>query len=131
MAVILDTNALSAFLKNEPGVGAVVAQAHSLFVPVIVTGEYRYGLQRSARRATLTAKLEAFLADVRILVIDEATSRVYAVVRDELRAAGTPIPENDVWIASLARQNALPLLSDDSHFDHVAGVDRRSWSPSP
>ena len=131
MAVILDTNALSAFLKNEPGIGAVVAQAHALFVPVIVTGEYRFGLQRSARRATLTAKLEEFLADARILAIDEATSRVYAVVRDELRAAGTPIPENDVWIASLVRQNGLPLVSDDGHFDHVAGIDRRSWRQPP
>ncbi len=131
MAVILDTNALSAFLKNEPGIGTVVAQAHALFVPVIVTGEYRFGLQRSSRRAALTVKLETFLADVRILVIDEATSCVYVVVRDELRAAGTPIPENDLWIASLARQNGLPLLSADAHFDHVAGVERRSWRPNP
>ena len=128
--MILDTSALSAFLKNEPGIGTVVAQAHALFVPVIVTGEYRFGLQRSSHRAALTAKLEVVLADVRILVIDEATSRVYAVVRDELRAAGTPIPENDVWTASLARQNGLPLLSADAHFDHVAGVERRSWQPS-
>ena len=63
-------------------------------------------------------------------MIDEATSRVYVVVREELRAAGTPIPENDVWIASLVRQTGLPLLSDDAHFDHVVGVDRRSWRPS-
>ena len=125
--MILDTNALSAFFKDDPGIGSVVAAADRLFVPVIVLGEYRFGLQRSSLRAKLTVTLEAFLADVDILVVDDASSRVYATVREELRAAGTPIPENDVWIAALARQHRLPLVSDDAHFDRVAGVDRRAW----
>lgn len=35
-----------------------------------------------------------------------------------------PIPVNDAWIAALARQHDLPVLSNDSHFDAVEGVQR-------
>jgi tRNA(fMet)-specific endonuclease VapC len=36
----------------------------------------------------------------------------------------TPIPANDTWIAALARQHGLPVLSNDAHFDVVAGIQR-------
>jgi len=48
-------------------------------------------------------------------------------VRDELKRSGRPIPGNDLWIAALARQHALPLLSRDRHFDLVPGVQRIGW----
>jgi predicted nucleic acid-binding protein len=44
-----------------------------------------------------------------------------------LRAAGTPIPGNDMWIAALSRQHAMPVISRDSHFDFVGGLRRRTW----
>ena len=40
---------------------------------------------------------------------------------------GRPIPENDVWIAALARQHELPIVSRDEHFDDVPGVERLAW----
>ena len=36
-------------------------------------------------------------------------------------------PENDVWIAALARQHGLSVMSRDIHVDCVAGVRRVSW----
>jgi len=62
-----------------------------------------------------------------VLAITSETSRIYADIRHELRAAGQPIPENDLWIAALARQHALPILTNDAHFDHVFGLERISW----
>jgi predicted nucleic acid-binding protein len=44
-----------------------------------------------------------------------------------LRLAATPIPENDLWIAALARQHSLRLASRDAHFDKVPGLHRVSW----
>ena len=38
-----------------------------------------------------------------------------------------PIPANDLWIAALARQHSLPLLSRDRRFDFVAGLKRLGW----
>jgi len=38
--------------------------------------------------------------------------------------AGTPIPANDCWIAALAQQHRLPIISQDRHFDSVKGIQR-------
>jgi predicted nucleic acid-binding protein len=48
-------------------------------------------------------------------------------VRHELRRKGRAIPGNDLWIAALARQHALPLISRDQHFDFVSGLTRTGW----
>jgi tRNA(fMet)-specific endonuclease VapC len=61
------------------------------------------------------------------LPVDLATTAHYARVRNELRRGGTPIPENDVWIAALARQHSLPVVSRDVHFDVVPQLVRRAW----
>jgi len=125
--MILDTNALSAFLKEDRSVLRYVDEAEAFCLPVIVLGEYRFGLTGSKDRAALTAKLDALVADATVLVIDEFTTREYAAVRAELKVAGTPIPENDIWIAALVRQHQMPLLTRDGHFDHVAQLERINW----
>ena len=56
------------------------------------------------------------------------TARHYAAIRLELKAAGNPIPSNDVWIAALSRQHSMPVMSRDTHFDFVGGPRRRTWS---
>jgi predicted nucleic acid-binding protein len=45
----------------------------------------------------------------------------------DLRQRGCMIPINDVWIASLAQQHKLPVLSRDAHFDQVKNLRRISW----
>ena len=52
------------------------------------------------------------------------TAGVYAEIRLELKRTGKPIPLNDIWVAALARQHALPVLSNDTHFDLVEGITR-------
>ena len=63
----------------------------------------------------------------RVLSVDNETASEYALIRGELRRSGRPIPGNDVWIAALARQHALPVLSRDHHFDVVPGLRRIGW----
>jgi tRNA(fMet)-specific endonuclease VapC len=125
--VILDTNALSAFADGSPLAGAAMREAEDLAVPVIVLGEYRYGVAHSAHRREHEAWLERYLPTFRILDITAETALTYAAVRSELRRAHTPIPSNDGWIAALCRQHDLPLLSRDRHFDHVKGLRRIAW----
>lgn len=125
--MIADTNALSAFLAGNAAVSPAFAGAAELCLPAIVLGEYRFGLQASREGAVLQSALDELCRDARVLSVDSDTARVYAVVRHELRAAGTPIPENDVWIAALARQYALPILSNDLHFDLVRNLRRIGW----
>jgi len=63
----------------------------------------------------------------RFACVDEATAVEYATIRGELKRAGNPIPANDAWIAALARQHAMPVISRDEHFDFVPKLDRLSW----
>ena len=127
MEIILDTNALSAYADGMPGAMAAVHSASSLALPVIAIGEYRFGIAGSRHHQDYVKWLERIVPSCRVLEVTEETTHWYAGVRGELRRAGTPIPSNDLWIASLARQHMLPLLSRDAHFDKVPGLRRLSW----
>jgi predicted nucleic acid-binding protein len=125
--LILDTNAVSALFAGDPALGSALFGEDRLHLPTVVVGEYRYGLARSRQARDLAFLLERLILDSIVLPIELATASHYAQVRDELRTRGTPIPENDVWIAALARQHALTILSRDEHFDRVQHIVRRAW----
>ncbi len=48
-------------------------------------------------------------------------------IRSELKAAGTPIPANDLWIAALARHRHMRLVTRDGHFRRIRGIHTLSW----
>jgi len=125
--MIVDTNALSAAADADPAVLAILARADQMAIPVIVLGEYRYGIGQSRKRASYENWLTGLLRDCQVLDINEPTTRHYAEIVLELKRMGKPIPTNDLWIAALSRQHSLPLLSRDRHFDLVAGIKRMGW----
>jgi len=127
VAVILDTNAVSALFAGEPTLAEILSSVDRPHLPVIVIGEYRYGLLRSTHGRRLGAILDSLVRDSIVLHVEETTAVRYAEVRNELRAKGRPIPENDVWIAALARQHDLPVVTRDDHFEHVEGLTRVAW----
>ena len=125
--MILDTNGLSGLADGEPLLESILRKAAHVAIPVIVLGEYRYGISQSRHRKDYEQWLSQFLPTFRILFVDEQTTLSYSRVRIELKKAGTPIPSNDVWIAALCRQYSLPLVSRDRHFDVVRGITRLEW----
>jgi tRNA(fMet)-specific endonuclease VapC len=125
--LIVDTNALSAAAGEDSAVFVMFARAEQVVLPVVVLGEYRYGIAQSRHRARYKRWLDGLIADCRVLDIDEGTTHHYATVNVELRRVGKPIPTNDLWIAALCRQHLLPVLSRDKHFDLVPGIRRLDW----
>lgn len=125
--MILDTNGLSSFVEGEPALEAILQRAAQISIPVIVLGEYRYGILQSRNRKRYEQWLNEYLPIFRILDVDEGTTLPYVTIRSALKKAGTPIPSNDVWIAALCKQYALPILSRDRHFDAVPGIQRIGW----
>jgi predicted nucleic acid-binding protein len=124
--MILDTNAISALLKHDEAlIAALGNEDHQL--PVIALGEYRFGLRRSKLRTRLEGQLRQWELIWTVIPVVRETTEHYARVREALRARGTPIPENDVWIAALAVQHQLPVVTADEHFDRIEGVQRVSW----
>jgi len=127
VALILDTNALSAVADHEPAALQTVAKASRLALPVIVLGEYRVGIAQSRYIADYEKWLTGFASSVEVLEITDETTISYSSIVLELKRNGNPIPTNDVWIAALCRQHSLPLFSRDRHFDFVSGLQRLDW----
>ena len=125
--MILDTNALSAFIDGNRAVSKQLNGLGGVSIPVIVLGEYRYGIAGSRHRAAYDEWLDEHLPDFHILAVTADTAAVYAGVRVNLKKAGRPIPANDAWISALALEHRLPVLSRDEHFDAVAGLRRVRW----
>ncbi len=122
--MILDTNALSAWAEGLLSVKDRYRTASRLVVPTVVLGEFYFGIRQSRRRARYEGWLRRYLPMAELAVITRATASEYAEIWLQLKRSGNPIPVNDAWIAALARQHDLPVLSNDSHFDAVDGVRR-------
>ena len=125
--MILDTSALSAFADGDAAVGEVLRRQARAIVPVIVLGEFRYGIAGSRHRPAYEAWLKSQLAHFDVLAVTEETATAYATLRVVLKRSGHPIPGNDAWIAALALQHRVPVLSRDRHFDVVPGLARTGW----
>ena len=105
----------------------LVQAAPRIAVTIISLGEYAFGISQSRHRVELEAWLDALLLKVDVLLLEQKTLPFYAEVRGRLKVAGTPIPANDCWIAALAQQHRLPIVSQDRHFDSVKGIQRIGW----
>lgn len=126
MRILLDTNRLTDALRRERSVAALVEEAAEIWVPFIALAEIKAGFLGGdpRRRAQNESLLLRFLRlrSVDVLYADRETTEVYARLFLQLRQAGTPIPTNDLWIASLAIQHELALLTRDAHFAKVPQV---------
>ena len=124
---LLDTNIVIALFAKEVGVQQRLAAASEVFVPSVVLGELYYGARKSVRVEANIARVDAFAASSAVLVSDAATARQYGAIKNALRAKGRPLPENDIWIAAVAKQYDLTLVSRDGHFDEIAGLTVAAW----
>ena len=122
--MILDTNALSAWAEGRAAIKVHLRRAERLVIPSVVLGEYYFGIRQSRHRRRYEEWLARYLPLTEIAAITSATADAYAAIRLELKRSGSPIPANDVWVAALASQHTLAILSNDSHFDAVDGVRR-------
>jgi tRNA(fMet)-specific endonuclease VapC len=83
-------------------------------------------MQRSVRGMG-REKIVQLLERLAHFPVDAETTLAYAVVRAGLRKRGTPLPENDVWIAALALQHDLSIVSRDTHFKWVEDIHCITW----
>jgi tRNA(fMet)-specific endonuclease VapC len=125
--VILDTNALSAWLDGDPALQHPLETARRIAVSPIALGEFRFGILGSRHRTSYEQRLRLIEQEFPPLPINGVTAGHYAALRRELAAKGRPIPWHDLWIAAQARQHHLDILSRDEHFDAVPNLRRISW----
>ena len=124
MTLILDTNAYTAYMRDDPSAAAHVEASTRILLPAVTVGELMYGFRHGTRYGQNLEQLEQFLAKpfVDFVPVTMETCSRFGSVAAALRQAGTPIPVNDVWIAAHALQTGALLLTHDSHFDYVTGL---------
>jgi predicted nucleic acid-binding protein len=123
--VVLDTSAYSHFRNNHHDVVEVLARAEQVYMPAIVVGELEAAFRIGRRTADNRARLDEFLDEdfVHIVPVGREIASRYGEVFAKLRAAGTPIPINDVWIAATALHVAARLITFDRDFARISDLD--------
>ena len=124
---LLDTNIIIALFADELLVKNNLAQANEIFIPSVVIGELCYGARKSGRAGENLARVDELVANSTILGCDAETARQYGEVKNKLRVKGRPLPENDVWIAALALQHDLILVTRDAHCQEVENLQTIAW----
>ena len=124
---LLDTNIVIALFAQEAGVLKQLAEAEEVFLPSVVLGELYYGARKSAKAEANVRRVDELAGRSAVLVCDGETAQHYGEVKDLLRAKGRPLPENDIWVAAVALQHGLTLVTRDAHFDEIAPLAVVAW----
>lgn len=124
MKIALDSNAYSDSARGNPKLVQLLQSVDEIFLPIIVVAELRAGFMYGTQSTANESKLIQFLDSERvsILHINEQTTHHYARLFAFLRAQGTPVPTNDLWIAALVLQHDLPLATQDAHFKKIPQI---------
>ena len=122
--ILIDTNIYSYALKGDQDTITVLQKVQKIGISAISIGELISGFKGGNRESLNRAELEEFLDSPRVHMysIDEDTAEFYADILNSLREKGKPMPTNDIWIASVARQHGLKVFSKDQHFKHISGL---------
>ena len=122
--IAIDTNRYRDFVDAVPEAVTVFQTAPKIWVPLVVVAELRAGFAVGTHGFANQRVFEQFLhrPRVSVLVPTMETSHHYANLYRQLRAAGTPIPTKDLWIAAMVVQHDLTLFSRDAHFDAVPQI---------
>ena len=124
MRILLDSNAYSRLMRGDDQTAAVVRDATEILMSAVVVGELLYGFRSGSRLERNMADLRSFLNNpyVSFVPVGPVTADRYSRVAAALRARGSPIPANDMWIAAHALETGADLVSADRHFESVDGI---------
>lgn len=97
---------------------------YELGVSAVTLGELRLGVLQAREPAVAARRLSTYQIAQRFepLVIDEAVSEAWALLVSQLRATGRKAPLNDTWIAATAIAHNVPVVSQDSEYDHMPNL---------
>jgi len=124
---LLDTNIIISIFAKDPQIHNRLANAEEVFVPCVVIGELYFGAYKSLKIEENLARIDEFAINNTVLACDTDTAKRYGDIKNRLKEKGQPIPENDIWIAAIAQQYAITLVTKDTHFDLVENLKVEVW----
>ena len=119
--VALDTNRLTDLFRGDAALAEWLGICEEVWIPLFVLGEIKAGFYGGSRQNRNEALLNRFLAKdtVNILLPGRETAEHYARLFIQLKRAGSPIPDSDLWIAALVLEHNLLLITRDRHFQRI------------
>ena len=119
--VALDTNRLTDLFQGDAELAQRLGTCEEVWIPLVVLGEIRAGFYGGTQHRKNELLLHRLLAKatVRVLLPGPETAERYARLFVQLKRAGTPIPDNDLWIAALVLEHNLVLITRDRHFERI------------
>jgi tRNA(fMet)-specific endonuclease VapC len=125
--VFLDTNAYTAYRMGDASLLTLLGEAEAIHLSLFVLAELLTGFRGGKREEVNRRELDLFLRKpgVQLTMPSRRTAEYFSLIKSQLRARGTPIPINDIWIAAHCLEHGALLLSGDAHFDRVDGLRRR------
>ena len=131
LAKLLDTNICIYVARSHPATVArrfARAAPGSLGISIISWGELCFGAAKSNDPSRARLLLEQFSRVVQVVPLTAEAGLRYGEVRAVLQRAGTPIGNNDLWIAAHALALGVPLVSNNLHeFERVPGLKLENW----
>ncbi len=124
---LLDTNIIIALFAEDPKVHEHLVNATEVFVPCIAIGELYFGAYKSIKIQENIVRIDEFALNNTVLSCNTETAKRYGDIKNRLKDKGQPIPENDIWIASIAQQYTLTLVTKDAHFEVIENLKIESW----
>jgi tRNA(fMet)-specific endonuclease VapC len=124
---LLDTNIVIGLFSNDPVIVDKISVSKEIYIPVIVIGELYFGATQSTKRDENKNRIKALIENSNILNCTPTTGSFYGIIKATLKSKGNPIPENDIWIAAIAKEHNLSLVTRDKHFDFVEGINLAKW----
>ena len=124
---LLDTNIIIRLFTGDSAIQKKMLNGDNLFLPSPAIGELYYGAQKSGKVAENLHRTNTFVENHILLSCDLETAQWYGIIKNQLRRKGRPIPNNDIWIAAIAMQHDLILVTRDSHFDEVESLQTEYW----
>ena len=126
-SVLVDTSVAIAYLRHDPVLQRKLDEIDDIFLPVIALGELYYGARKAKHVERAIGSVVEFAEGCILIPITTESAGEYGRIKSELMAAGTAIPENDIWIAAVASERRLPIAVRDSHFSRIRGLTVLDW----
>jgi len=126
-SVLLDTNIVIGLFAKDQAVLTHLSQADHVFLSSIVLGELYFGAYKSAHPEDNVRRLDELASASAVLACDTTTAAHYGRIKKALREKGRPLPENDIWIAAIAQQHGLTVVSRDQHFREIENIQVEVW----
>ena len=126
MRVALDTNRLTDLFQGDAALAERLGLCDEVWIPLVVLAEIKAGFLGGTERHRNEILLRKLLSKttVGVLLPDRETAEHYARLFVQLKRAGTPVPDNDLWIAALALQHDQLLNTRDKHFKNIPQLPR-------